>query len=163
MTEENPNREASPERVDANSDREAPQPFQPTRMRFQDRIRMECQQLVQHVLPDVPELAGIAFVFIWDPAMRSEGLDFGLILGRDTETPRFKLRSVEQVHRLLQWQMQAIHTDLMRADQMAQQLNRELHAKRQELDALDRQIREKKGEAGAAGQPSDDPPAGEPS
>lgn len=133
--------------VSDNSSQQPAAPFQPTRKPFQQEVDDACAQLVTTLLPNVPELQGIAFAFIWDPDIRAEGFDFARILGRNTESPRFKLRALEQIQRLLSWEVKNFHADLLKADQIAQQLNDELHAKRKELDALNAAIAERRGAA----------------
>ena len=110
---------------------------------FQEKVNLLTEHAYRLLAKHVPELDGIAFIFVWDPALRgTQGLDFGRIWGRNTESPRFRLHSLEQTQRLLTWQSMQLHQQLVQADAIAQQLDKDLHAKRQELEQLGQAIQD---------------------
>lgn len=108
---------------------------------FQEKVQLLTQYAYELMARNVPELDGVAFVLMWNAGIRgTKGLDYGRIWGRNPDAPRFRLHALEQTQRMLTWQAMEFHKQLLQADQIAQQLDSELHAKRQELKQLEEAI-----------------------
>jgi hypothetical protein len=125
------------------------------------RSREFCDRMTNPNDPEhIPELQGVALIFIWDDSIPSQDLAFGTVLGRNMSEPLVKLHGLLQATRMTRWFTEQVGMTLAEGDEALSKLNKEIQNRRSELELIEQSIEDKKsagpprGEAGAGGPPA---------
>ena len=132
---------------------DVPEGVDPPRLKFYEEVQLAFQKTVDSLCRSVPEFSGATISLVWDMSS-SQGLPHGLIQGRQVNSPQFTLRAAEQTNKTLQNLVSSFMNQLVSGDTAAQELNSRIAASQQELNDLQKKIKEKQQEL--TGYPADD-------
>jgi hypothetical protein len=113
-----------------------------SRMTFIDETVKANEAIIDTLTRQIPELRGVALVFIWEPTIPAAGLPFGIVRGRHKNDPPFILRASEQAVKLQQTLTNEYLNQLVIGNQAMVDLNAEIDSKQTQLAAIDELLKE---------------------